>query len=371
VLDGFGGIVRLDEIGERFERSGRPARHGRRHRAVLVRVSPGRAHIFEVDGAEQPLVARPIFDRETVKAFAAEVVRLAGQWPPVEPDTARRTLPELLPHFEGDPLALGVRICEDVELAETGHLFIGPVDPKQSIGFVIDQTREPHGARRPGAARAARVRPHTPYPDPTTCWLHPARPRLPGAGLVVLPGRAGSILATPPLAADELPSTLGAERSPELVVRDMLKRPPRSRASACSSRRPSGTPRSGRSVAICALGGSGSPSRTPSSGARADIKSLERAERFVAARGADRGRRGDAVQPLEEHGRPGNVIVLGDTALFGLCEALDLPRRLYDETLSGSRGFWILVVPGVIHNRQPRFNEGPAMWHLEGATLPL
>ena len=52
-------------------------------------------------------------------------------------------------------------------------------------------------------------------------------------------------------------------------------------------------------------------------------------------------------------------------------EALDLPRRLYDETLSGSRGFWILVVPGVIHNRQPRFNEGPAMWHLEGATLPL
>ena len=58
-------------------------------------------------------------------------------------------------------------------------------------------------------------------------------------------------------------------------------------------------------------------------------------------------------------------------ALLGLCEALDLPRRLYDETLSGSHGFWILVVPGVIHNRQPRFNEGPPMWHLEGATLPL
>jgi hypothetical protein len=41
------------------------------------------------------------------------------------------------------------------------------------------------------------------------------------------------------------------------------------------------------------------------------------------------------------------------------------------ETLSGSRGFWVFVVPGVIHNHQPRFNEGPAMWHLEGATLPL
>ena len=54
-----------------------------------------------------------------------------------------------------------------------------------------------------------------------------------------------------------------------------------------------------------------------------------------------------------------------------LMDALDLPRRLYDETLSGSLGFWVLMVPGVIHNRQPRFNEGPAMWHLEGATLPL
>ena len=34
-------------------------------------------------------------------------------------------------------------------------------------------------------------------------------------------------------------------------------------------------------------------------------------------------------------------------------------------------GYYDTVVPGVIHNRQPRFNEGPAMWHLEGATLPL
>jgi hypothetical protein len=41
------------------------------------------------------------------------------------------------------------------------------------------------------------------------------------------------------------------------------------------------------------------------------------------------------------------------------CEALDLPRRHYDETLSGSRGFRILVVPGVIH-----------LWH-QGAKLPL
>lgn len=107
-------------------------------------------------------------------------------------------------------------------------------------------------------------------------------------------------------------------------------------------------------------------------GHAAELPALERAERFTAQRGALT----DAAEMtlfelLEEHGKAGNVVVLGDTALFALCDALDLPRRLYDETLSGSRGFWVLVVPGVIHNRQPRFNEDLPMWHLEGATLPL
>ncbi|RKH71348.1 hypothetical protein D7X96_08755 [Corallococcus interemptor] len=373
VVDGFGGLVRLDEIGQRFE-SEWPAGvvTGEGIVRVIVRVTPGRAHIFEVDGAEQPLVARPIFDRETVKAFAAEVVRLASQWPPVEPDTARRTLAGLLPHFDGDPLALGVRICEDVEIAETGHLFIGPVDPKHSIGFVLDQTREPLQLED----LAVRVRrifgPHTPYPDPDhlLAILRDLDCRVQGA--LVLPGRAGSIVAAQPLAADELPNSFGAERSPELVVRDMLKEAAGSRGFRMLVTPPEGHAEIGRSVAA-ALGGKWvSFDDAFFDEHAADIKSLERAERFVAQREAlTEAAEQTLFNLLEEHGQPGRVIVLGDTPLFGLCEALDLPRRLYDETLSGSRGFWILVVPGVIHNRQPRFNEGPTMWHLEGATLPL
>jgi serine/threonine protein kinase len=373
VIDGFGGLVRLDEIGQRFEGEW-PAGvvTGEGIVRLLVRVTAGRAQIFEVDGAEQPLVARPIFDRETVKAFAAEVVRLAGQWPPVEPDTARRTLAGLLPHFDGDPLALGVRICEDVEIAETGHLFIGPVDPKHSIGFVIEQAREPLQLED----LAVRVRrifgPHTPYPDPDhlLAILRDLDCRVQGA--LVLPGRAGSIVAAQPLTADELPSSFGAERSPELVVRDMLKEAAGSRGFRMLVTPPESHAEIGRSVAA-ALGGKWVSFDDSFFAEHAgDIQSLERAERFVAQRealteAADK----TLFNLLEEHGRPGNVIVLGDTALFGLCEALDLPRRLYDETLSGSRGFWILVVPGVIHNRQPRFNEGAPMWHLEGATLPL
>jgi hypothetical protein len=104
----------------------------------------------------------------------------------------------------------------------------------------------------------------------------------------------------------------------------------------------------------------------------AEMSSLERAERFIAQRDSlTEAAEATLFRLLDKHGQVGNVVILGDTALLGLCEALDLPRRLYDETLSGSRGFWVLVVPGVIHNRQPRFNEGLPMWHLEGATLPL
>ena len=373
VLDGFGGIVRLDEIGARFEEEW-PAGivSGAGIVRLIVRASPGRAHILDVDGADQPLVARPIFDRETLRAFAAEVVRVAGQWPPVEPDTARRTLAALLPHFDGDPLALGVRLCDDVEIADTGHLFIGPVDPRQSIAFVIDQIRGSialealeHQVRRVFG-------PSTPYPDPDhlVSILRDLDCRV--QGNTILPGRVGSIVAPPALSADDLPSSLSKERSPEVIVRDMLRDASASRGFRMLVTPPERHPELGRSVATALDGRWVSFEDAFFADHAAKIPTLERAERFVGQREAlTEAAEATLFRLLEEYGQSGNIVVLGDTSLFGLCEALDLPRRLYDETLSGSRGFWILVVPGVIHNRQPRFNEGSPMWHLEGATLPL
>jgi serine/threonine protein kinase len=373
VVDSFGGIVRLDEIGERFE-SEWPAGvvTGEGIVRMLVRVTPGRAQLLEVSGIEQPLLVRPIFDRETVKTFAAEVVRLARQWPPIEPDTARRTLAGLLPHFDGDPLALGVRICGEVELTETGHLFVGPVEPKHSISFIIDQTREPI-ALDDLAARVRRVfGARTPYPDRDQLLSILRDLDCQVQGSQVLPGPVGSIHATLPLTGDELQGTLSAGRSPEAVVRDMLKDAAGSRGFRMLVTPPIAHAEIGRSVAASLGGKWVSFDDAFFEEHASDIKALERAERFVAQREAlTEATEATLFRLLEEHGQPGNKIVLGDTALFGLCEALDLPRRLYDETLSGSRGFWVLVVPGVIHNRQPRFNEGPAMWHLEGATLPL
>lgn len=373
VLDGFGGVVRLDDLGKRFEEewpTGLVAGAGIVR--LLVRISSGRAHLVEMDGVEAPVVARPVFDRATLMAFVAEVTRVAGHWPPIEPETARRTLAALLPHFEGDPLALGVRLCGDVEFAETGHLFIGPLDAKQSIGFVLDQTRDPLSLEDL-ERRVRRVfGPRTPYPeaDHLLAVLQDLDCRV--QGNVVLPGRTASILASPGLAQDELPSSMIGERSPEEVVRDMFRDAARSRGFRMLVTPPERHPQIARSVAT-ALGGTWVSFEDAFFGEHAqEMPALERAERFVAQRDAlTEAAEQTLFNLLEAHGRPGHVIVLGDTALFSLCDALDLPRRLYDETLSGSRGFWILVVPGVIHNRQPRFNEGPAMWHLEGATLPL
>ena len=370
---GFGGIVRLDELGERFEEQW-PAGTvtGVGIVRLLVRVSPGRAHLVDVDGADQPLAARPGFDRATLEAFAAEVVRLAGQWPPVEREAARRTLAGLLPHFGGDPLALGVRLCEDVRFTDSGQLFIGPIDPRQSIPFVLERAREPlefdELMRRVQQSFGA----DTPYPDAEhlLTLLDALDCRVQGS--LVLLGQTGSIVAGPALAADDLPSSLGSERSPEAVVRDMLRDAAATRGFRMLVTPPERHAELGRSVAS-ALGGKWLSFDDAFFADRAaELPSLERAERFVGQREAlTEAAEATLFRLLEEHGKPGNVVVLGDTSLFGLCEALDLPRRLYDETLSGSRGFWVLVVPGVIHNRQPRFNEGPAMWHLEGATLPL
>lgn len=373
VLDGFGGVARLDEIGSRFEEGWAAAVvTGPGIVRLLVRISSGRAHLVDVDGADQPLVARPIYDRKTLADFAGETVRLASQWPPVEPETARRTLAALLPHFEGDALALGVRLCDDVQTSESGHLFIGPLSPKQGIGFVLEQARDPMSLDELERRVRRAFGEDTPYPAPDHLLeiLRELECRVQGD--TVLPGRTGSVIATPALAPDELPSTFRSERGPEDCVRDMLRDAASTRGFRMLVTPPERHPEIGRSVAACLGGTWVSFEEAFFSDHAADMSVLERAEKFVAQRDAlTEAAEATLFRLLEEHGRVGKTIVLGDTALFALCDALDLPRRLYDETLSGSHGFWILVVPGVIHKQQPLFNEGSPMWHLEGATLPL
>lgn len=374
LLDGFHGILRVDDLGRRFEEAW-PAGllTGEGILRLLLRLQTDRAHLIEVDGADFPLVATSAFDRPTLRAFTAEVTRLATHWPPLDADTARRALAVLLPHYPGDPLALGQRISSDVQLTDGGQLFIGPIDATQSIPFVLDQTRD----AIPLSALADRVRATfghaTPYPAPDEllALLHSLDCRLQGD--LVIPGRRGSITAPAPLAPDLIQTGLGQERPPEIVIRDMLSHAATTRGFRMLITPPEHHARLGRSVAAAlpdAHWHSFEDAFFTQHGP--DLATLERAERFIAQRDTlTEAAELTLTTLLADHGHPGTLNVLGDTALLGLCDALDLPRRLYDDTLSGRHGSWILVVPGVIHKRQPRFNEGPAMWHLEGATLAL
>jgi serine/threonine protein kinase len=374
LLQGFGGIARLSDLGDRFAAEWSPgAVTGAGMVRLLVRLSGGRTHLLEVDAADEPVLALPTFDRDLLRAFTAEVLRLASQWPPIEPDSARRTLSALLPDFSGDPLALGVRLCGDVSVAETGHLFVGPLDPRQTLRFVLDQVRGPVDLE----ALAAQVRrtfgPATPFPDADHLLSVLREMDYQIQGDRVLPGRTSSLLAPAALTPDASPAAiLAQERPPEVVIRDMLRDAAHTRGFRMLVAPPEQHVEIARSVAT-ALGGTWlSFDDAFFADHGDDLPALERAERFIAQRDAlTEAAELTLFRLLDTHGTPGRTLVLGDTALLGLCEALDLPRRLYDETLSGNRGFWILVLPGVIHNRQPRFNEAAPMWHLEGATLPL
>ena len=320
LLDGFGGIVRLDEMADRFEEAWPPGLvSGAGIVRLLIRCSPGQAHLVDVDDADGSLVARPSFDRDTLRAFSAEVARLAGQWPPIEPDTARRSLSALLPHFAGDPVALGVRLCEGVQAAESGHLFIGPLDPRQSIAFLLDQVRDPV----PLEDLERRVRhvfgPDTPYPDTHHLMdiLHELECSV--QGQYVLPGRTSSVVAIPALRPDELPSSVGANRSPEDVVRDKLRDAASSRGFRMLIVPPERHAEIGRSVAQALDATWISFEEAFFSEHGANLAALERAERFVAQRYAlAEAAEGTLFRLLREQGRPGNSVVLGDTALLGL-----------------------------------------------------
>lgn len=375
VLDGLAGVARLSDLGARLEAEW-PADvvNGEGFVRLLVRVSPGSAHIVE-DGIEAPIVARPVFDKDTLRAFVAEVEHLANRWPLVDPDAARRSLAALMPYFEGDPLSLGMRLLDDIRITETGHLFVPPLEPKLTLEFVLNQLKDSLTLDELKARVLQMFGKDTGYPDTENLLRLLAELDCRVQGEQVFPGRTSSVMALPKPEADALPATCTNERTAEEVVRDMLREAAQSRGFRMLVTPPERHQEIGRSVAraLGAFGATWVSFEDAFFSEHADeLPMLERASRFEAQHEALKEAAESTIfRLLEEHGKPGRVVVLGDTALLGLCEAIEFPRRLYDETLSGSLGFWIVVVPGVILNRQPRFNEGEPMWHLDGATLAL
>lgn len=93
------------------------------------------------------------------------------------------------------------------------------------------------------------------------------------------------------------------------------------------------------------------------------IDTLERAERFAAQRPLLRRRAEQVIDELmKQHGRAGNRVVLGDPPSSASATSSTWCAGFDDLTATGGRGFWAVVIPGVVHRRQPLFNEKPARW---------
>lgn len=386
VLDDAGGVERLDRVlavlSDRW-----PGGDDTRSALIVLRltgrVMATRLTLLEgIEGlpatSQSTLLVRPWFTHEVIDDFLQEARRLSESWPPLPVETAQRSLKQKLPEYQLDHLALAERICAAVRLLPSGGLVAWPVPAEKAIPLVLADARETitlEGLRRmveetfgaldegswPGTDALGRILEGLPH-----C-------RVKGNEIVF---ELDEVRETPPrVTPDALPpDLLRAERSPAAIVGDLLRGAERTSGFRLVVTPPQSHHEIGQSVARAL-------------GPRAELVSFEQVllsqaegERFNALEEAELF--GDCAylaeqaervirELLEEKGGPGRVVVLSDTGALGVCDALHLVRMVYDETMSGARGLWVVVIPGVIHQKQPLFNEKTPVFHLDGATLPL
>ena len=301
LLDARGGIALLADVGDRLEEQWLPgAVRGAGLVRVLAKTNATRIQSFTVDGVDGLVIARPVFEKAAVRAFVGEVERLAKQWPPLESESARRTLAATLPEYQGDPLQLATRLCTDVDFTEGGQLFIHPLDPMDSIKFVLDRERDGILLDELKARLRQMFGEHCPFPEPDhllevlrhlDCQVQDGR-------IVASTGPRG-VDAPSGLASDELPPLLGGERPPEVVLRDMLREAAASRGFRMLVTPPEKHAEIGRSVADRARGPVGVvrgcvlPAARRRHRRRSSAPSASSAQRDAL----DGVRRGDAVRP--------------------------------------------------------------------------
>jgi len=332
------------------------------------------------------LVVDPAFTAPVIELFVATVCAKA-QWrypdsPPMDAEALRRDLRVAFPDFQdGDPIALACRITDCVRGTADGLLYEHPIDAAQVAWYV---TRY---ARRPMPVAELWQRGADLFCDDEGT---PAFERLPADDLARLFHEKitdcrleGDLIVDPPspsltsgrLEPDALPVELRSDqRTPEAIAADLLRGAAARRGYRLLVAPPERHVEIARSVAR-ALG----PDVTfvPFEAMllermETDFAAFERAERFKPQRSRlTRAAVALYEDLLAKHGCPGSRTVVGDTAILGLCDATHILRLLYDETQTGARGFWAVVVPGVIYERQPRFNEGPSLFHMDGTVLPV
>jgi serine/threonine protein kinase len=383
-LDAYGGVLTLDEAARRLAETWPATDPGscRGPVRLLCALHPLRLPLRELS-APTPREVVTRFEADTLRRFL-DAARDLADWhlpekPPTEPEATLHSLKPLVPGYPSNPCALATRLWPALRTTE-GHqeLYVSPLAVDQAIAYVLRRERLPMSLAELARHVTDTFGDGAPTVDPGAVAAVIAKVpdcRLEGERLVAPPTRT---LAMPRvMKEDDLPPELRVNaRTPEETLGEMLRG---------AARQPSGYrlvvtppeshPEVGRSVWRALGEGAVWVSFEERLLARMepDFAAFERAERYKAQR-TKLTREADALLDalFAEHGTPGRRVVLGDTAILGVCEATHIVRRVYDETTTGRRGFWVVVIPGVIHQRQPYFNEtDKKAFDLPGTTYPL
>lgn len=330
-----------------------------------------------IPGMEGEIITSRAIQNQHLIPLLTEAAVLA-EWPPKPAEATRRSLAATIPVFAGDALALAVRLSDELALTDAGELFQPPADPARAIPLVLHRLQLPVTLEALKAEVDAHFAGQVAWPEDIALADLIAGLQLPDLqveGDRLLAQAPAGVEARQGKSADALPEYMrAAERRPEEIAREMLLAAERAGSWRMVVTPPAQHPELGRNVAR-ALGPTARfHSFEEALLARMEdrFEAFEKAERFAFLRDELTEAAEALVEDLlREHGRPGAINVLGDLALLELCQATHLVQRVYNATLRADRGLWVMVVPGVIHKKQPMLNRSEPLFHIEGAVLPL
>lgn len=321
------------------------------------------------------LLTRPWVKPAILKSFVTAAARTVTAWPPEPAGALRRALQLVFPEYSGDLALLAQRLLPSVCTTAGGALFQPPVPLEDALPYVLQDEREALSIEALGAALARVFQGKGPALPP------PARlaPLLAGTGWRLDGDRVVRASAAPAPApgpeSDDLHELLHIDRAvaPQDRVRDLLRAAP---ALGKSFRLVVAPPADHGRIAQSLLD-------------QLDATGIDLADAWFQAHEATLARDAKAArlkplqvltgqaldrlldQLVETHGRPGQTIVLHNTGILGTLCAVQRISALYDRVFGQGKGLWIVVIPGVIHDRQPLFNDRHPTFRVTGAVLPL
>lgn len=345
---------------------------------VLVRRHEARLRMRDgLDDGQLSALHRPALSGDDLDTFVRRAREVARTWP-TEPEHARRQLGRELPGFDQhrhSPLALAERLLSDVRLTNAGELFEAPIAAPDALRYAIGRVRTPVLLSSLESEVRASFGDHANYPEPEHLAQVIAElnlgVRIEGDELVSATTLRSDTARKKP---DPLPAELSdLRRTPEDLAAELLRAAADRRGYRLVVAPPESQPEIARSVAR-AIGADYVDLEAHLFERFGDrLPLFEEASRFAAQRRLLTREVEKLVDALvTERAHVSARVVLGATAILGTCgAAASVVKRLYEATSGGTKGFWALVIPGVVHQRQPWFNETEPVFHLEGQVLPL